>query len=105
MGNASKGSTGVLDRIKDDTREPPKYKVLIHNDDFTPQDFVVHLLQAVFNHDRISAFAIMLGVHRGGPGIAGVFSKEVAETKMQRARGMAESAGHPLQLSIEPEER
>jgi ATP-dependent Clp protease adaptor protein ClpS len=79
------------------------WRVLLHNDDYTTQEFVVWVLETIFHKQRGEAFDIMLSVHRTGIGIAGVFTHDVAETKMKRARQAAEEHEFPLLVTMEPE--
>jgi ATP-dependent Clp protease adaptor protein ClpS len=76
---------------------------VFHNDDYTTQEFVVHVLVAVFHKDEMAAFAIMLEVHHRGWGVAGVYSRDVAETKVEQVLNYARERGHPLKVSAEPE--
>ena len=82
--------------------QPKLYKVLLHNDDYTTMEFVVALLIHVFHHDESSAQAIMLHIHQNGVGIAGVYTYEVAETKVTMVMELAEKAEFPLQCTLEP---
>jgi ATP-dependent Clp protease adaptor protein ClpS len=88
-------------RAEDETEEPPMYKVLIHNDDFTTKAFVVELLVVVFSKSIDAATDIMWQAHRNGTGLCGVYTKDVAETKIKIASTMASDAGFPLKLSME----
>jgi ATP-dependent Clp protease adaptor protein ClpS len=82
--------------------EPPRlYQVVMHNDDYTPMEFVVHVLQELFLHDLDTATLIMLKIHHEGRGICGVFSKDVASTKVELVQAAAKRAGHPLQCTLE----
>jgi ATP-dependent Clp protease adaptor protein ClpS len=82
--------------------EPPRlYQVVMHNDDYTPMEFVVHVLQELFLHDLDTATLIMLKIHHEGRGICGVFSKDVAATKVELVQAAAKRAGHPLQCTLE----
>jgi ATP-dependent Clp protease adaptor protein ClpS len=83
-------------------RKPPLYKVLLHNDDFTTREFVVEVLQTVFHHPEPEAVRIMLHVHQRGVGVAGVFTFEVAETKVRTVEALARQREFPLMLSLEP---
>jgi ATP-dependent Clp protease adaptor protein ClpS len=85
------------------TRRPPLYKVLLHNDDFTTQEFVDWVLMNVFNHDPESAHRIMLHVHMHGVGVAGIYPYEIAETKAQKTMELARVAEYPLLATLEPE--
>lgn len=88
----------------DETKEPPKYKVIFHNDDYTPFDFVQRLLENIFRKSGSEAWSITMQVHKGGQGIAGVYSKQIAETKKGEATQLARKEGHPLMITIEPAE-
>jgi ATP-dependent Clp protease adaptor protein ClpS len=87
----------------DDIAEPPMYRVLLHNDDYTTMQFVVELLMVVFNKSMEEAIRIMLHVHQSGIGICGVYSFEVAETKVETVHGLARERGFPLKCSMEKE--
>ena len=93
------GSVLVETRAK--TKKPSMYKVLMLNDDYTPMEFVVHVLERFFSKNRSEATAIMLHVHRRGVGICGVFTYEVAETKVTQVIDYARKHQHPLQLTLE----
>jgi len=84
-----------------ETREPRRFKVLLHNDDYTTMDFVVHVLEHVFHKPEHEAMNIMLAVHKKGFGVCGVFTAEVAETKVDTVHSMARAAGFPLRASLE----
>ncbi|MDD3310826.1 ATP-dependent Clp protease adapter ClpS [Pseudodesulfovibrio sp.] len=84
-------------------KEPKKYKVLLHNDDYTTMDFVVEILIRVFRKNEAQATAIMLSVHNQGFGVCGVYTAEVAETKVDLVHKLAKSAGYPLKCSMEGE--
>ena len=86
------------------TTRPRMYRVLLHNDDYTPMDFVVRLLQVVFHRSEADSTAIMLHVHNHGVGVAGVYSHEIAETKVAQVHMMARQNDCPLVASMEPEE-
>lgn len=83
---------------------PKKYKVLMHNDDYTSMDFVVIMLVSVFGKNPHEAFKIMLRIHHEGVGMCGVFPKQIAETKVKTVHDQARKNGYPLRCSIEPEE-
>lgn len=85
------------------TEEPKLYKVLMHNDDYTPMDFVIFVLKKIFNKNEADAHQIMLDVHNKGVGIAGVFSFEVAETKVMQANQFSKNNQYPLKTSFEEE--
>ena len=90
-------------RAEDETAEPPMYRVLIHNDDFTTKAFVVELLVVVFSKSIDAATDIMWQAHKNGTGLCGVYTREVAETKIRISGSMASEAGFPLKLSMEEE--
>ena len=79
------------------------WRVLLHNDDYTTQEFVVYILETVFNKPQTEAFAIMMRVHQSGLGIAGIYTRDVAETKVKAARQLAEQNEFPLLVTMEPE--
>lgn len=82
---------------------PRQYKVILHNDDYTPMEFVVEVLIDVFKKDELTATQIMLNVHNQGRGVCGVYSYEIAETKVSRVHQLAEQHEYPLQASVEAE--
>jgi len=94
--------TQVITRTKAKTAKPSLYKVLLMNDDYTPMEFVVHVLETVFNKNSEDAYTIMLHVHQKGVGVCGVYTFEVAETKVTEVMDMAKQDGHPLQCTLEP---
>ncbi|MCG6110814.1 MAG: ATP-dependent Clp protease adapter ClpS [Paracoccus sp.] len=85
------------------SQRPPMYKVLLLNDDFTPMEFVVHVLERLFHMTHAQAIEIMLTVHRKGVAVVGVFSHEVAETKVAQVMELARRQQHPLQCTMEKE--
>jgi len=93
----------ILSNTKDETKEPSMYKVLLHNDDYTTMDFVVEILMTVFNKAMEESILIMMNVHRQGIGICGLYTFEVAETKMNSVHALAREKGFPLRCSIEKE--
>jgi ATP-dependent Clp protease adaptor protein ClpS len=93
----------VLEAERVDVKPPPMYRVLLLNDDYTPMDFVVGVLQQVFAMTREQATHVMLQVHRSGMGTCGVFTKEVADTKVAQVVDLASQHQHPLQCTMEPE--
>ncbi len=97
------GSTGLLSKTRTRTQRPPLYKVMLLNDDYTPMEFVVHVLQRFFGIDQQQAVEIMLTVHRKGLAIVGVFSFEIAETKVTQVMDYARRNQHPLQCTMEKE--
>ncbi len=88
---------------KREVKRPPRFKVILFNDDYTPMEFVVGLLEQVFSKSPAEATQLMLKIHRAGAGIAGVYSLEVAETKVTTVHKMAEQRGYPLRAGTEPE--
>ena len=85
------------------TEEPPLFKVLLHNDDYTTMDFVVEILESVFNKAPAEAYRIMMAVHTQGQGLCGVYPFEVAETKIATVVELARGQGFPLRATMEPE--
>ena len=98
-GTERKEDIQVLER----TKKPKKYKVVLHNDDFTPMEFVVYVLEQIFHHSPASATRVMLSVHHSGIGTAGVYNHEIAEAKTTRTTRLAREAGYPLMVTTEPE--
>lgn len=99
----SDNDTGVMTETRPKTARPPMYKVLLLNDDYTPMEFVVHILERFFSMDHAQAFEIMLTVHKKGLAVVGVFSYEVAETKVAQVMDLARQNQHPLQCTMEKE--
>ncbi len=97
------GKTGVLTKTRPKTKKPSMYKVLMLNDDYTPMDFVVHILLSYFQKSEEEAVKIMLNVHQTGVGLCGVYSYEVAETKAMQVIDNARRNEHPLQCTLEKE--
>lgn len=95
--------TGILLKPKPKTKKPSMYKVLLLNDDYTPMEFVVHVLERFFNKNKIEATDIMLHVHRRGVGLCGIYTLEVAETKVQQVMDFAKANEQPLQCTMEKE--
>ena len=93
----------VLQEAKPKLKKPPLYKVILLNDDFTPMEFVIRVLERFFHKNREEATHIMLHVHQKGMGICGVFTREVAETKVRQVMLYAAENQHPLQCTMEPE--
>ncbi|MEW6290249.1 MAG: ATP-dependent Clp protease adapter ClpS [Thermodesulfobacteriota bacterium] len=92
---------GVLTDEKQQVIEPPLYKVLLHNDDYTTMDFVVTILETVFHKDAGEATRIMLNVHQQGVGIAGVYTREIADTKIHIVHDLARRNEFPLRCTME----
>jgi ATP-dependent Clp protease adaptor protein ClpS len=95
--------TGLLLKPKPKTKKPSMYKVLLLNDDYTPMEFVVHILERFFNKTRQESTDIMLHVHRRGVGVCGIFTYEVAETKVAQVMDFARANEQPLQCTMEKE--
>ena len=91
----------ILDESLDDLEEPPRYRVLLHNDHYTTMEFVVEILQEVFHHSRSRAEQIMLMVHRQGVGCCGEYDREIAESKVVTVTRRATEAGFPLRCTME----
>ena len=89
--------------IKERVKRPARYKALMHNDDYTAMVFVIYILKSFFNKSEEEAHQIMLRVHHEGVGLCGVYTREVAETKVRQVMDAAESEGHPLKCSYERE--
>jgi len=97
------GDTGtVVLEDKPDIKEPPMYQVVLLNDDFTPMEFVVYILQSIFGYEHERSTQIMLAVHTKGKGVCGIFPKEIAEMKSHEINEMAKAHEHPLISEIEP---
>lgn len=99
----AKEQSSVKERQRTGLREPRRYKVYIHNDDFTTMDFVVKILKVVFFKSEAEAQTIMLNVHHSDKGLVGVYSYDVAVSKMRLATQMARDEGFPLRITIAPE--
>ena len=93
------GETKTRERVE----KPRKYKVLIFNDDYTTMEFVVFVLRSIFRHSPAAATRIMLHIHRSGVGVAGIYTREVAETRVDQVLTAARDEGHPLQCTMEAE--
>jgi ATP-dependent Clp protease adaptor protein ClpS len=90
-------------RAVEKVQPPALWRVLLHNDDYTTQEFVVWVLETVFNKPQAEAFTIMLRVHQSGLAIAGIYTRDVAETKVTATRRLAEQHEYPLLVTMEPE--
>jgi ATP-dependent Clp protease adaptor protein ClpS len=95
--------TVIEEKTKQTLKEPPKFKVIIFNDDFTPVEFVIALLVHVFNKDQDTAAQLTLKIHNDGSAVVGVYSHEIAEQKVNDATKMSRSHGHPLVTKLEIE--
>jgi ATP-dependent Clp protease adaptor protein ClpS len=94
---------GVAEKTRPKIERPPRFKVVLYNDDYTPMGFVVAVLETVFQKSPAESNALMLRIHRSGSGIAGVYPLEIAETKVSTVHRMAEERGYPLRAGVEPE--
>jgi ATP-dependent Clp protease adaptor protein ClpS len=106
MSNPVRGTDGgtvgqIVTKTKDKTDKPSLYKVMLLNDDYTPMEFVVHVLERFFSKSQEDATRIMLHVHNHGVGICGVFTYEIAETKVSQVMDFARQNQHPLQCTME----
>lgn len=99
----SGGGTEVLERSSEKVERPPLWRVLLLNDDYTTMEFVIHVLQAYFQKSADEATDLMLRVHNEGSAVAGLYTRDVAETKVMQVTGAATAAGHPLRCRAEPE--
>ncbi len=97
--NEEKEETLTRDRVE----KPKNYKVILLNDDYTTMEFVVQVLVTIFKHTKAQATRIMLHIHNQGRGVAGIYPKEVAETRVAQVEQVARDAGHPLECTMEPE--
>ena len=95
------GDVELLERPK--TKQPRRYTVVFHNDDYTTMEFVVHVLMKYFHKDETAANHVMLSVHKKGKGIAGVYTYDIAETKVTQVISYAREQGHPLKVTMEPQ--
>ncbi|HEY0839127.1 MAG TPA: ATP-dependent Clp protease adapter ClpS [Vulgatibacter sp.] len=104
-GHFDEEGQGVATRPKAERKvaRPPMWKVLLHNDDYTTRDFVVWILQGIFHRSESDAVAIMLHVHENGVGLAGVYTHDVAETKVEQVRDLARKNEFPLLCTMEPD--
>lgn len=96
-------STVAETRSEQQVQHPRMWRVLLHNDDYTTQEFVVWVLETIFHKPHAEAFTIMMSVHRSGLGVAGVFTRDVAETKVKATERLAEEHEYPLLVTMEPE--
>ena len=97
------GQVGIATKTRAKPKKPSQYKVLLLNDDYTPMEFVVLVLQRFFRKGREEAVQIMLNVHTRGSGVCGVFTAEIAETKVRQVLSYSRDNKHPLQCTMEPE--
>lgn len=92
---------GVATQHRREVKEPPMFKVLLHNDDYTTMDFVIMILESVFQKKAEEATKIMMNVHQQGTGVAGIYSRDIAETKVALVHDLARQHEHPLKCSLE----
>ena len=102
-GGEGETGTGVITKTAPKTKKPPLYKVMLLNDDYTPMEFVVAVLERFFGMNHAQAFELMLTVHKKGLAVVGVFSYEIAETKVAQVMDFAQRHQHPLQCTMEKE--
>jgi len=95
------GRTGLVLKTRSKTKKPSMYKVLLLNDDYTPMEFVIYILEHIFNKSHDDSMGIMLHVHQKGVGVCGVYTFDVAETKATQVMDLAKKNEHPLQCTIE----
>lgn len=92
---------GVATATRPEVRRPPRFKVVLYNDDYTPMEFVVDILESIFGMQRTQATQVMLEVHTKGKGVCGVYNHEIAETKVAQVLGIAQQHQHPLLCEME----
>ena len=100
----SNNDTNTVTDTKPKTKRPRLYKVMLENDDFTPREFVVKVLKAVFRMTDDEAYVVMMAAHQQGNAVVSVYTRDVAESKAKEATDRGREAGHPLMFTIEPEE-
>ena len=93
--------TILLEKSRPELKKPPLYKVVLINDDYTPMEFVVHILESIFKHNREQATQIMLHVHKLGKGVCGIYTRDVAETKVLQVNNYSRENKHPLLCEME----
>lgn len=102
--NMPQEQSHIRERERTDLREPHRYQVVIHNDDFTTMEFVVMLLKEVFFFSEENALALMLQVHHSNKAVVGIYTYDIAVSKAQKATNMARENGYPLRITVEPED-
>jgi ATP-dependent Clp protease adaptor protein ClpS len=103
MSDKRKEQGDLATKSRDQVEEPRKFKVILLNDNYTSMEFVVHVLRTVFHHSPAQATRVMLHIHNSGVGVAGIYTRDVAETRIEQVHAMAREAGHPLMCEMEPE--
>ncbi|HMK61339.1 MAG TPA: ATP-dependent Clp protease adapter ClpS [Dissulfurispiraceae bacterium] len=103
MSDGTKLGEDIRVRSRHETREPSLYRVILLNDDYTTMEFVIHVLETIFSKPAAEAVQIMLSVHKKGSGICGVYTREIAETKLSAVHGTARKNGYPLKCIMEKE--
>lgn len=94
--------TGLESKTRTHIKEPKQYKVVMYNDDFTPMDFVVDILEMIFNKEHAEAITLMLCVHKENSAVVGIYYYDIAMTKTQEAMHLAKQKGYPFQVKVEP---
>jgi ATP-dependent Clp protease adaptor protein ClpS len=102
-GDEDEGGISVLEKAEEKTKEPEQYKVVLHNDDFTPKGFVVDVILSVFHKEYQEAMSIMLRAHRNGRAVVEIYTWDIATTKVEQVHRKAKASGFPLRCSVEPE--
>lgn len=102
FGESDDGGALAVDEGKPDLQEPPKFVVLLHNDDYSTMEFVIEVLRKFFKKTEAEAMELMLKVHHEGKAVAGIFSREIAETKVVQVNEYGRVKGHPLRCTAEP---
>lgn len=97
------GGTATVVRKRPKVAHPKQFKVILLNDDYTSMDFVVSVLETIFRKSPVESVQIMLAIHKKGSGLAGIYSKEIAEAKVEAVHSRAKDAGYPLRSVMEPE--
>ena len=104
INNEKSNVTEVITQEKIELKKPKLFKVILLNDDYTPMEYVVNLIKLVFRKNESEAVNIMLMVHKKGSGVCGIFTKEIAETKVETVLKMAKTDQHPLKCIMEPDQ-
>ena len=92
----------AVEEAKAEVKQPPLYRVVLINDDYTPMEFVVNILESIFGMERTRATQVMLEVHTKGKGVCGIYPQDIAETKAAQVNQSARDSGHPLLCEVEP---